>query len=82
MDESMITLYESVPYQVYCRTVPAFVLQKMIFYRFLNHVAQLTFYSISIANDYAVQICGPNKVADTVTKTTGWGPEELWFDSQ
>jgi len=29
-----------------------------------------------------VQICSPNRVANTVTKTTGWATEELWFDSQ
>jgi len=39
MDELMIMLYESVPCQVCYRTVHAFVLQKMTFYRFLYHVA-------------------------------------------
>jgi len=39
MDELMIILYESVPYQVYYRTVPSFILQKMTFCVFLNRVA-------------------------------------------
>jgi hypothetical protein len=39
MDELMIMLCESVPYQVHYRTVPAFVLQIMTFCRLLNHFA-------------------------------------------